>query len=223
MSIRRWTIQIGIVLLLVSTALVRGLSAQSEAWEIPTGEVVWQHVGRVYLNPNTGKAVWAGYVVHLTGVTSSLFNGSPSESSAYFTFSTDELTLTPMSTNGDMMLYLVSAGTFSIYYNASPNGDWSNPTSFSSGKLVATFTREESLFPQLRTFGFHSLSERLTASRSFTFDDHTLNFNRIVPHGITFAQFTSTKPQKGPADYPLAFTGAGTAMAVGERERHAKE
>jgi hypothetical protein len=127
-----------------------GLSTMSRGEKqggIPANQVVWQHVGRVYLNPHTGKAVWAGYVVHLTGITSSLFNGSPSESTAYFTFSTDILTLTPMPNNGDMALNLVSAGTFSIYYNASPNGDWRDPTSFSNGKLIATFMREESLFP----------------------------------------------------------------------------
>lgn len=182
---------------------------------IPAAEVVWQHVGRIYLNPNTGKAVYAGYVVHLNGVTSSLFNGSPSEATAYFTFSTDVLQLTPMPNNGDMALSLVSAGTFNVYYNASPNGDWNNPASFSSGQLIATFTRNESLFPEIGPFGFHSLSETLTSSRDFTFDGQTYNFNRTTPNGITFAQFFSTTPQTGTTDYPLAFAGAGATMAVG--------
>ena len=119
------------------------------------------HVGRVYLNPNTGQAVWAGYIVHINGINSSLFNGSPSEATAYFTFSTDVLSLTPMPNNGDMALSLVSAGTFNVYYNSSPSGDWSNPASFTSGQLIATFTRKESLFPELGTVGFHSLSENL--------------------------------------------------------------
>ncbi|HEX8895929.1 MAG TPA: hypothetical protein VF783_21585, partial [Terriglobales bacterium] len=105
---------------------------------IPAAEVVWQHVGRVYLNPNTGEAVWAGYIVHINGINSSLFNGSPSEATAYFTFSTDVLSLTPMPNNGDMTLSLVSAGTFNVYYNNSPSGDWSNPASFTSGQLIAT-------------------------------------------------------------------------------------
>jgi hypothetical protein len=49
-----------------------------------TSEVVWQHVGRVYLNPSTGKAVWVGYLVHINEFSSSLFNGSPSVATAYF-------------------------------------------------------------------------------------------------------------------------------------------
>src|SRR5271166_6192781 len=65
-----------------------GLSTMSR-WEtqggIPANQVVWQHVGRIYVNPNTGKAVYVGYVVHINGIDSSLFNGSPSEATAFFT------------------------------------------------------------------------------------------------------------------------------------------
>ena len=182
---------------------------------IPAAEVVWQHVGRIYLNPDTGKAIWAGYVVHLNGINSSLFNGAPSEATAYFTFSTDILQLTPIPNDGDMALSLVSAGTFSVYYNATPHGDWSDPSTFTSGKLIATFSRKESLFPEIGPIGFHALSESLLWSQSFTFDDQTLNFNRIVPNGITFSQFLSTTPLTGTTSYPVAFAGAGVTMAVG--------
>jgi hypothetical protein len=182
---------------------------------LPAAEVVWQHVGRIYLNPDTGKAIWAGYVVHLNGVNGPLFNGSPSESTAYFTFSTDVLQLTPMPNDGDIALSLVSAGTFSVYYNASPNGDWSNPATFSSGKLIANFSRKESLFPEIGPVGFHALSESLLSSQTFMFEHQSLDFNRITPNGITFAQFFSTAPLTGTAEYPLAFAGVGTTMAIG--------
>ena len=187
--------------------------------QVPAAQVVWQHVGRVYLNPKTGKAVYAGYLVHINGLPSSLFNGAPSEATAYFTFSTDVLQLTPLPNNGDLALSLVSAGTFNVYYNAVPHGDWSNPGSFSSGQLVATFTRGESLFPQMGAFSFHSLSEVLTLSRKFTYNGQTYNFNNIAPNGITFAQFFSNTPLSGVAGYPLAFAGAGTTMAVGELKK----
>jgi hypothetical protein len=182
---------------------------------IPASEVVWQHVGRIYVNPNTGKALYVGYLVHLNGISTSLFNGSPSEATAYFTFSTDVLQLTPMPSNADVALSLVSAGTFNVYYNSSPNRDWSNPASFSSGQLIATFKRKESLFPQIGPIGFHSLSETLLGSQNFTFASQTLNFNRIAPYGITFAQFFSTAPQTGVTGYPDAFAAAGTTVAVG--------
>jgi len=188
--------------------------------EIPTAQIVWQHTGRVYLNQDTGKAVYAGYVVHLDGVSASLFNGSPSEETAYFTFSTDVLSLTPMPSNGDLTLYLVSAGSFNVYYNPSPNGSWSDPSTFSSGRLIATFKRDESLFPFFTTLGFHGVSETLGFSQEFTFNGQTYNFCRMVPNGITFASFFSSTPQStGRADYPVAFAAAGTTVAVGGPNR----
>jgi len=84
--------------------------------ETPASQVVWQHVGRIYVNPNTGRAIYAGYLVHIYGISSSLFDGDPSEKTARFTFSTDVLQLTPLPNNADIALDLVSAGTFNVYY-----------------------------------------------------------------------------------------------------------
>jgi hypothetical protein len=185
--------------------------------QTPSGRTVWHHVGRLFLNPSTGKFVWVGYLVHIDPIDGSLFDGSPSESTAYFTFSTDVAQLTPLPNNNDVALDLVSDGTFSVYYNATPAGDWSNPASFSSGKLVARFHRKESL-AQLWPVAFHDLSETLMWSSNFEFGGQTYNFNRIAPNGITFTQFLSTAPQRGIMDYPVTFAGAGTVVAVGKPE-----
>lgn len=170
------------------------------------------------MNFDTGQAVYVGYLVHLNPISNSgtsLFSGSPSESTAYFTFSTDILTLTSLPNDGDIVLSLVSAGTFNVYYNASPNADWNNPGSFSSGKLIATFHRNQSLFPEIGPIGFHSLSETLISSLDFTFNGQNYNFDNIAPNGITFAQFFSTNALTGVTAYPDAFAAAGTTMAVG--------
>ena len=205
--------------ILAFTFAIAGLQLQAQedtqGHETRAGEVVWQHVGRVYLDPSTGKAVYAGYIGHINGIDGSLFNGTPGENTAHFTFSTDVLTFTPLPNNGDVALSFVSAGTFSVYYNPNPNGDWNNPASFSTGQLIATFVRKESLFPNMGPIGFHSLSETLGSSQTFTFDGQTFNFNRIAPHGITFAQYLSSSPLAGITDYPVAFAAAGTTTAIG--------
>lgn len=210
-------------LLAASGILLLGAFAPSKAQDsppppVPATQVVWQHVGRFYLNPDTGQAVYTGYLVHLNPISNSgvsLFNGSPSESTAYFTFSTDVIQLTPMAANNDLSLYLVSGGTFSVYYNPHPNGDWSNPGSFANGKLIATFTRDESLYTEFTTIGVHSLSETLTSSQDFTFMGQKYNMKSIAPHGITFAQFFSTAATTGTSTYPDAFAAGGSTMAVG--------
>jgi len=186
----------------------------------PANHVVWQHVGRIYVNPSTGAAIYYGYLVHINGITTSLFSGAPSEGTAYFTFRTDTLQLTPLPNNADISLDLVSAGTFSVYYNPSPNGNWDYPDTFSSGKLIATFERQESLFPIIGPLGLHSLSESLLSSQNFTFDGQTFNFNRISPDGITFAQFFSSTAlagltSTGYTGYSVGFPSAGAVTAVG--------
>lgn len=208
--------------LLALALMALGWQCQSRAQElrpIAANKVVWQHVGRIFLNPQTGKAVYTGYLAQIAGITHSLFDGAPSESSAHFTFSTDVLSLTPLPTNGSVGLSFVSAGTFSVYYNARPSGDWSNPATFSSGQLIATFVRRESLFPQLGPIGFHSLSETLDSAHSITFEGQTVDFKLLTPNGITFAQFFSSTPLAGIANYPVSFAAAGTTTAVGEEER----
>ncbi|MGC1297737.1 MAG: hypothetical protein WA869_22110 [Alloacidobacterium sp.] len=182
--------------------------------QTPTGRIVWHHVGRVFLNPNTFQFVYVGYLVGIDPIDGSLFNGLPGESTAYFTFSTDLAQLTPLPNNNDVGLDLVSAGTFSVYYNATPGADWSDPASFSRGKRIATFHRNESVFQQLGTVSLHSLSETLMWSSNFVFGGQLYNFNRIAPNGITFAQFFSGTAQ-ATADYPVTFSGAGTVFAVG--------
>ena len=206
------------VIALLPNNLLGQTPVASAVSETPTNAVVWQHVGRLYLDPNTGKALYAGYLVHIYGITSSLFNGSPSESTAYFTFSTDVLSLTPIPNNGNMALSLVSAGTFKVYYHSNPNGDWNDPATFASGKLVATFTRTESLFPVIGSFGVHNLSESLMSSQNFIFGGRLLNFNRIAPHGITFTQFADMTPLAGIANYPVAFAAVGTTTAIGSKD-----
>ena len=89
-----------------------------------------------------------------------------------------------------------------------------------SGQLIATFERQQSLFPVIGPIGFHSLSESLLSSQNFTFEGKTFNFNRISPDGITFAQFFSSAPlagltSAGYTGYSVGFPGAGAVMAVG--------
>lgn len=190
--------------------------AQDHLPAVPANQVVWAHTGRIYLNPYTGSAVYVGYLTHLNGITSSLFAGAPGEATAYFTFSTDVLSLTPIASNGNVSLSFVSAGTFNVYYNANPNGDWGNPSTFSSGTLIATFVRGESLSAQLGSIGLHSLSETLESSHAITFNGQIIDFKHLTPNGVTFAEFSGGAPiSTSMVNYPISFAVAATTTAVG--------
>ena len=175
--------------ILASFALLGGFcspaQAQQRSWaeaqQIPAAAVACYFVGRAFLNVN-GQGQVVGYFTDINGIGSSdtLFNGSPSEQTAFFTFRSNVFSQTPLPLNGDIGLDLVLAGTLDIYYNPStpttPNRDWSNPDSFSSGQLVAHFMRPESLFVELTQSSQHVLTETLVSSQSFTFNGQRYDF-----------------------------------------------
>ena len=136
--------------------LASGLTAPLICWcsvaaaqPAAAGAVACNFIARGYVNATQGTAV--GYFTGVTGISGSLFSGSPSEKTAFLTFRHDVLSLTtPPPANGDFGFFLGSAGRFNIYFNQNPNGDWSNPDTFSGGTFpgnpVAQFTRPETLF-----------------------------------------------------------------------------
>jgi hypothetical protein len=208
-------------MLAVLTALVAGLSPQLEAQpegqhSAPASRVVMYLVGRGFLNPNNGQSEIVGYITDIKGIPGSLFSGLPSESTAFFTFRSDIFTLQPLPTNGNVGLSQVTPGTFSLYLNVSPNGDWRNPDTFSSGKLIATFKRGESLFLQIGPASSHVLSESLVSSSNFQFAGKDFNLDCLA-NGVTFSEFISNTPLAGVEGFPVSLPFAANAMAVERR------
>ena len=121
------------------------LKAQTKATTAPIGSAAWYQVGRTAVNPTTGAGFAYGYYAQMAGLTGPFFSGAPSEATAYFTFRTTVFQLVPIKANGDINMALVLPDTFNVYYTASPNHDWSNPDSFSTGVIVGTFSRDQFL------------------------------------------------------------------------------
>ena len=142
---------------------------------------------------------------------------------------------TPLPLNGDIGLDLVSAGTFNIYYNPKPDGDWSNPDTFSGdqkfpGQPIAQFTRPESLFVQIaqsdvanpplfESISQHTLTETLVSSQSFTFNGHRYDFSTLVPGGVTLNELVSNSGAPGVTNFPVGFAYAGNCLAVAGTEQ----
>ena len=127
--------------------------------------------------------------------------------------------MTPLPANGDLGLFLVSAGTFNIYYNAVPNGDWTNPDTFSDGQKfpgspIARFTRPEVLDLEFETTSQHIITETLVSSQRFTFKGHKYNFSAITPGGITLYEAISNTVLPGVAGFSIALPFAGTCVSV---------
>jgi len=202
--------------------------AWAEAQQTPSSAVSCYFVGRFYFSETTGKAEVAGYFSDMNGIgeSDSLFNGSPSEQTAFFTFRSDTLSLMSLPNNGDIRLLLGSAGTYNIYYNSSPKGDWSNPDSFSGGQPfpgdpIAHFMRPEFLDLQFDSFSFslHAITESLVASKSFSFNGHEYDFNELTPDGVTLYNSVSNTPLAGVAGFTFVLPYAGHCVAVAGGDR----
>ena len=199
----------------MSGALVRS----QERPKAPASRVVWHHVARALLSPGTGTGQVIGYLSQIDGVTTSLFSGTPGEATAFFTIRTDTFSLTPLANNGDIQLTLLSPGALNVYFKPSPGNDWSQPDTFSSGQLVATFSRAETMLISFGPLQTDTASVKLEASKDFTFKGQTLNFKTLAPHGFTLANTASnTVILTGIANLPVAFAFAGHAVAVGSPE-----
>ena len=209
------------LLKLALTVLVTGWAFLAEAQPIPSSAVVCYLIGRLYLDPNTGNAEVAGYFTGINGIgeSDSLFNGAPSESTAFFTFHTT-ITISSLPNNGDITPLLGSAGQYDIYYNPMPKGDWSNPGSFASGQLIAHFSRPEILVIQFDSFSFlqHTVTETLLDSQNFVFKGHRYNFKELTPGGITLTNFASNTPTSPVAGFAFVVPYAGNGVAVAGKE-----
>ena len=136
----------------------------------------------------------------------------------------------PLPSNGDIGLDLVSAGTFNIYYNPKPDGDWSSQNTFSGdqpfpGHPIAQFTRPESLVvqvlqsdvanpPPFESIAQHVLTETLVSSQSFTFNGHRYDFSTLLPGGVTLNQPASNTGVPGVTNFPVGFAYAGNCLSV---------
>lgn len=135
---------------------------------IHVGQNAWLGQARGIINPVNGTAQVAGYFAFVEGVPGPFFSGNPGEATAFFTFRSDTLSLTSPIANGpDVSAIMFSPGTFTVYLNALPNGNFATLDSFSSGKPVATFLRSTGMISNVAgSTGAATFSAKLVCIRS---------------------------------------------------------
>ncbi len=187
------------------------------------GQVVWYVTGRFY-GPAQGSPFDAGYFLYVAGISANLFNGAPSESTAYLTFSADPITVTPAS-NGNLSLSLDATGQFSVYLQTTPAGNFNEPSSFITTTKVATFQRVSLVVGEGQGTGYwgnapHTLSNNvfsatLVSSTPFQLGGQTYDFAQLLPTGITQWGMGSSQPSNLLPTYPSITPFVGSAVAMG--------
>ena len=111
---------------------------------------------------------------------------------------------------------LEPGGEFTVFYDSEPGPrDWSDPGTFSEGVPIALF--EESALLNTQASGsfpgtsFNAFSSRLIDSAPINFYGQKLDFNRVVPNGVTITNFCN-----GIRFFPGPGANCGaTAFAIG--------
>lgn len=193
-----------------------------EKTRISAGEVAYHYIGRVSLNFVTGKAIIVGYFTTLNGVpaTIPLFHGSPSESTALFTFRADA-DFQPLPGNGvvggapAVLPALIAPGDFKVYFTANPSHNWSDPDSFSNGQLVATFLRAAEQLALLGSVGMNTASASITSSERFSLGDVRIDLGRLLARGVTNVTMGNNAPLPGSTPTAPIFGFGGYGVAIG--------
>jgi len=204
----QWTV--GLAFLLLSCAPIALASLR-------TGQNAWLGQARGFINPATGSAQVAGYFVFVEGVRGPIFSGNPDEATAFLTFRSDTLSLSPPIANGpDVSATMISPGTFTVYFNSTPGGNFASLDSFSSGKPIATFLRSTGMITSVvGSTGTATFSAKLISSQDFVFQGQTVNFGKFVPNGVTILITTSPNFVAGTAAFHIAQPFTFSAVAMG--------
>ena len=210
------------VLLTMSAFSVPALAGDKVVKRVPAGAVAFHFV--FDLSFVTGEFV--GYVAFIEGVDSPLFDGVPSEDTAYFTVrltkpAAAQIPL-PVPDTELATSFFVPGAQATFYFNPDPNGrDWSNPDTFSEGVPIAVID-ESALLSNRATAAFpghffNTFSGRLIDSTPIDFNGQRLDFRKLVPDGITVTNFGNGLrflPDGSPG-----VSGGGTAIAIGGKLR----
>lgn len=214
-------LKLSLLLIMMSAISIPALAGEAVVKRVPAGAVAFHFV--LDLNFLTGDLV--GYVAFIEGIDRPLFNGDPSEDTAYFSFRLTKPTPTPIAlpVEPDPALnvnLLEPGGQFTIFFNDDPSSrDWTNPDTFSQGVPVAVF--EESALlntganANVRGVGLNVFSSKLIDSTPIDFYGQKLDFQRFVPNGVTITNFCN-----GLRFYPGPGADCGaTAIAIGGKLR----
>ena len=181
-------------------------------------EVVWYVTGRFYAQGGTLFDV--GYFLHLGGIRGSLFNGSPGEGTAYFTFSADPFTAENV-TNGALDIAIDARGGFGIYFNQNPSASFDDPQSFAQGVRIASFERVSivagvSFQAGPESVAMNVFSARLTSGTPFTFNGERYDLREVIRHGVTQWGTAASAPPETLLGYSAVVPFIGSAVLMGE-------
>lgn len=182
---------------------------------LPSSRLAWYALGRFWKANEKGDEVFdAGYFAHLELEDGELFvpNQPIGPGSAHFTFFSEPFTIMPVQ-GGPLSISRDTVGSFYLFYQRSPQGDFTEPTSFAQGKRIASFRRPFMVVTErVGNLELTTFSAELIDSTPFEHCGQTYDLRELLPNGITQWSVGTGATRETEATF------AGTAVAVGRSE-----
>ena len=136
----------------------------------PQGDIALELIGQVMNVPMTPTSNQYGYFSSVNGL-DSVFTATPhNESTALFTFFT-VATTTQVINNGNLRI-VDRMGTTTIYLDDIPNGNFSDPSTFSDGTPILTMSLKQQVILDLVENTFTTVNiNTVTSASSFSVGD----------------------------------------------------
>jgi hypothetical protein len=205
-------------LLMLAIAVAPALAQEGRP---PAGRVAYHFVSRLLQSPS-GTFFVIGYVNFLDGVSAPLFTGTPGEKTALITFRSNVISAAPL-LNGNVVVLnwsSTSAPVVKFYLNSSPNGDWNQPDTFSSGPLIGSFSARVGQIVITGSTAVVTFSNDWVSTRAFSLGGKMYNLGRLSPGGGTISNYVSAIPVTTTVSgFPTALTSAGTSFVIGPQSK----
>ena len=184
-----------LLVLTLAAICMPAMAGEKVVKRVPAGAVAFHFVFDLAFPQEEGELPeFVGYVAFIEGVdgdsNGDLFDGSPSQATAYFTVRVTAPLPQPASLpvpDADMNAFLYApGGQFTVFFNPDPND-------FSEGEAIAVF--EESALLSTEANGtfpgvfLNTFSSRLIDSTPIHFNGQRINFRKLVPNGVTITNF----------------------------------
>jgi hypothetical protein len=178
---------------------------------IPSSRLAWYALGRFWPAPKGDSVFDAGYFAHLDLGGAAIFvPGQPlGPGSAYFTFSSEPLAITPLQ-SGPLTVSVDTVGSFWVYYQREPKGDFAKPASFAQGHRIARFRRPFLVVgAKLGEVGVSTFTAEFVESTPFEHHGRTYDLGELLPNGITQWSVATGSQRETEATF------LGSAVAIG--------
>jgi hypothetical protein len=177
-TIKNLTLITVLFLALTSPHSSRGDSDENvEKIKVAEGQILYEIIGQV-INGTPTTSTQFGYYTYIKGI-DGLFAGTPeNETTAWFTFHRETTNLR-VTVNGPLRI-ISREGTTTVYLNAAPAGDFSNPDSFRAGVPIQTSTLRQQVIVDTVTQTFTVVNQdTITSTSLFSVNGRTYQIGKV--------------------------------------------